>query len=119
MRTVVMLLNVVFLAFTCLVMLTDGFAAEPVYVVFSLLLVAVPLFTLTAAGKGVARRAAGFSNIVLAACILWAWIDQYPHPSEAGFVPYVVVAALTPLLSAGFLFFGGRNTRQPARPAAV
>ncbi|MGE5361384.1 MAG: hypothetical protein ACM3NQ_20395 [Bacteroidales bacterium] len=123
MKTMVVLFNVVFVAFTCLVMLTDGFATERVYVVFSLLLIAVPVFTVAAVGRSVGnvtRHAAELANIILVAFIAWAWIDQYPHPSEAGFLPYVILAVITPLLSAAFLLFGGRrSTKQPARPAAV
>ncbi len=117
MKTVVVLLNGVCLAFTCLVMLTDGFASDPVYVIFSLSLIAVPVFTLTAVARnagGWARRAAGLSNVVLAVFSIWAFVDQYPHPSEPGFVPYVTLIVLTPLLSATFLFL-----RREAAPTPV
>jgi len=119
MKTVIVLLNVVFLAFTCLVIFTDGFAAKPVYIVFSLLLIAVPIFTVISlnesAGAGT-RRMAGISNLLLTAFIVWAVIDQHPHPAEPGFVPYVVVTVLTPLLSAAVLLLGdlGRPASHPA-----
>ncbi len=123
MKTMVVLLNVVFLAFTCLVMLTDGFAAEPAYAVFSLLLIGVPIFTLTTIGRSVGggiRRATALFNFVLVGFIVWALVDQYPHPSEPGYVPYAALTVLTPLLTAAFLVLGGpRSTRQPAQPASI
>jgi len=117
MKTLMVVSNFVFMAFTCLVMLTDGPATEPAYIALSVLLVAVPIITVIAGlanvGAGV-RRAAGICNISVIIFIVWALIDQYPHPAESGFVPYVVVALLTPVLSAiVLLLLGNGGSRRP------
>jgi membrane-associated phospholipid phosphatase len=44
--------NLVMLAFTGLVMLTDGPATETGYVVFSLLMVAIPILSVVALSRG-------------------------------------------------------------------
>ena len=105
MRTVTLLFNVVSCLFTGVVVVTDGMSAEPAYVALMLLMVLMPVLTIyalvvSAAGAALAStRAAAIGNLVLLVFIGWALVDRYPHPDEPGFVPYVVVMLLTPVLS--------------------
>ena len=112
MRRVAVVLNVVFVVFTLFVIATDGPAAEPAYAVFIWLLLLIPLltvFTLLRPGIVKASRIAALLNILLLGAICWALFDQYPHPSEPGFIEYVALALGTPILSAVSLFHGGRT----------
>ncbi len=61
------------------------------------------------------ERGVANANVILLASLACAFVDQYPHPDESGFMAFVVVAAATPLLSAVVLFLGGRTAL--ARPA--
>ena len=115
MRAAAVVLDVVLVAFTCLVLATDGASREVPYIVFGFLLLAVP--TLSAAllvqtGRRRSDRASDASpamrrarhiavlcNVWLLATASWALYDQYPHPDEQGFVAYVTVVLLTPILS--------------------
>ena len=113
--------NLVMLAFTVMVMMTDGPATEFVYVIFGWLLLAIPsvsaalLIVRCVSGAGL-RIAAIVGNVVLLGFIGWALIDQYPHPNEGGFIPYVVVVAVAPILSIVALSRGGRRPALPAVP---
>ncbi|HNW61244.1 MAG TPA: hypothetical protein PKI62_16340 [bacterium] len=108
MKVLVLICNVISLAFTLFVLATDGAPTKPVYIFFGLCLILVPLFTiftltrtriLPARGALVSGLAAA-GNILLLAFVCWALIDQYPHPNEPGFIPYAVLILLTPALSA-------------------
>jgi hypothetical protein len=105
MRMLAIVCNVLSGIFTCLVVATDGMSREPAYALFTLLLIVVPLYTAYALASRVghasvpARRAAVVFNVVLLAGIAAAVVDQYPHPNEPGFVPYVLLMVFTPLLS--------------------
>lgn len=116
--------DVVLVAFTCLVLATDGASREVPYIVFAFLLLAVP--TLSAAllvrrGLNRSDRASDTSpamrrasqiavlcNVWLSATACWALYDQYPHPDEQGFVAYVTVVLLTPILSIVALLAGSK-----------
>ncbi len=121
MKTAAIICNVVMLAFTALVMLIDGPATEAVYVIFGLLLFAVPLLSVAvlllrrATGAG-PRVAAVAANAVLLGFICWALVDQYPHPAEEGYIPYVVVVTVTPILSIVALSRGGLRRVLPSEP---
>jgi len=119
MKALTVLCNVLLACFTCFVVVTDGVPTEFVYVVFSLLLVVIPVFTVWAlvrrppAGEAHSnvRLVTAVCNIVLLGLICWAFIDQYPHPSDPGFVPFVALAVLTPILSVITLLRGRRIKR--------
>lgn len=121
MKALTVLCNVVFLSFTALVLVTDGISRQPAYIVLTLLLMLVPLFTLivllTRSGESrpAEKNVAEIANLALLVLIGWAFMAQYPHPREAGFVPYLLLALFTPALSVAVLFFqrGGR----PAHPS--
>jgi hypothetical protein len=115
-RALAVLCNVVLAAATCLVLATEGAPKDAIYVVFTLLLMLIPLFTvfvlLRSRAEGTRPRPAGkagsttlghvavFANIVLLALICLAIVDQYPHPDEPGFLAFVALTVLTPILSA-------------------
>jgi hypothetical protein len=139
MKTVTVLCNIVWFGFVCLVLVTDGPPEGASYVVLTLLSLLTPLLTVVAvfrsgAGDGwlglhMRRKAFGEQgkiqkrssmssviNILAVACNLalfghlcWAFVSQYPHPKEEGYVAFVLLAVLTPLLSVVVLIRGGRN----------
>ncbi len=108
MKPLVLVCNIVSLAFTLLVLATDGLATKAIYIVFALLLILIPVFTLLAVARPgtfpakttTSVRLAGMGNLVLLAFVCWALVDQHPHPSEPGFLPYAALMILTPILSA-------------------
>lgn len=109
MKTLTLLCNIVLVVFTVVVNLTDGPAKETAYIIFTVLLVLVPLATVFALSRprlppGWLSRAVAISNLALMALVVWAIVDQYPHPAEPGFVEFIAVAVATPLLSAWMLF---------------
>jgi hypothetical protein len=122
--TAAVVCNIVLVAFTCFVLATDGVSREVPYIVFGFLLLAVP--TLSAAllvqralrhiegtpGASPAMRRASqvgvLCNVWLLVTACWAIYDQYPHPDEQGFLVYVAVVVLAPILSIVALLAGGK-----------
>ena len=129
MKLLAFISNVALFGFTCLVLMTDGMSREAVYIVLALLLLLVPVFNLfviwrngpilewpvfnrkkkTSEEKSNADRSSSirpalktatviFNVLLLGSCV-WAFADQYPHPRENGFVAYLLVVGLTPILS--------------------
>jgi hypothetical protein len=49
-------------------------------------------------------------NVWLLATACWAIYDQYPHPDEQGFLPYVAVVLLTPVFSIVALLAGSKRS---------
>ncbi len=141
MKTLVVLCNIVLFVFTCLVLVTDGPSDEMAYIIFTLLLLLIPILTVFAIVRrgsgtpggpegGVLSKAqarmgllsadrtplentAGICNLVLLGFVCWALVDQYPHPAEEGLVAFVVVTLLTPLLSAVVLLTHRRSSSRP------
>ncbi len=115
MKAVAVLCNVVLFLFTCLVLVTDGVPREMSYVVFSLVLLLIPAVTAFVLVRGASRTVmvlAAVCNVVLLARICWAYVQEYPHPSEPGFVPYMIVAVATPILSVVALLRAERTAGQ-------
>jgi hypothetical protein len=134
MKTLTVLCNVVLFGFTCLVLATDGAPTAAVYIIFTLLLMLIPVFTVFAitrsgAGDGgpnlhsrrktaeaqprtgvfssahtAIARVAAICNVVLLVFVCWAFVDQYPHPEEDGFIAFAALTVLTPILSGVMLF---------------
>ncbi len=127
MRVLAIVCNLVSVAFTLFVMATDGPPTKPIYVVFSALLLLVPALTMFALVRGgtgwgwlagskkapaagaALARAAAVCNMALVAFMGWALVDQHPHPSQKGFVAYVVMMLATPTLSAAVLLWSVRG----------
>ena len=117
MKIVALICNVVLFLFTCFVLITEGSSRQIAYIVLTLVLLLVPILNVVALSRsGVAavmRIAAIICNIVLAGIICWAFVDQYPHPDEGSVIAnillivYMLLVALTPILSAVVLFGGG------------
>ncbi len=110
MKILAALCNVAWFLFTCLVLLTDGFPTRIGYILATLLTLLVPLVTLAAlfprragnrptTGAAAARGAAIAGNVALLAYLMWVLLFLPPHPAEEGYVPYVVLAVLTPVVS--------------------
>ena len=121
MKTLTVLCNVVLFGFTCLVLAVDGAPTELPYIVLTVLMMLIPVFTVFAivrsggaASSGV-RRVAGICNVVLLIFICWALVEQYPHPEEDGVVAYTLLAVLTPILSMAVLLLGGRSASRRAQ----
>ena len=139
MKIVALICNIVLFAFTCFVLLTDGVSREAAYIVFTVLVVLIPILNVvvlfrSGAGDGwvglhmerkaleaqpktdafssrsiAMERAAAISNIVLLGFVCWALVDQYPHPEEDGVIAYALLVVLTPILSVVALFRSGRS----------
>lgn len=115
MKIMAIICNVVSFGFTCLVLVTDGPPQGAAYVVFSLLLLAVPILSVVVflrfSRSIIMKTAAGIGNIVLLGFTCWAIVSQYPHPEEEGVVAYTVLLVLTPLLSLAALLKKKRKDR--------
>lgn len=139
MKILAAICNVVSFGFTCLVLVTDGPPKEAVYIFFSLLHLLTPLLTLvvifrsgTSDGwlgfqmtkKGLKEQrtienpssmsttmniVAIICNIALLGFICWALASQPPHPEEEGFVAFVLVSVLTPILSVVAILHSGAS----------
>jgi hypothetical protein len=124
---VAVICNVVLLAFTGVVLVTDGVSREGPYVVFTLLLLLVPILSVVAlvrrggnrpdlgthdvpsSRSTVTKRVAVSSNLVWLAFSCWAIVDQYPHPADAGVIPFAVLVVVTPIVSLAALLGRGRR----------
>ena len=123
------ILNVVLFLFTCLILWTDGLSGEAVYLLLTLLLLLVPILNLLMISTGaksngwfntvvkrrepedqgkvenlsftgtIMKALVVTSNIILLGFSLWAFISQYPHPRESGFIAFIILLLLTPVLS--------------------
>ena len=58
---------------------------------------------------------AALGNIVLLGLVCLAIADQYPHPDEPGFLAFVALTVVTPILSALALVRNGSGTVRAAR----
>jgi len=114
MKIVAVIGNILLLAFTCMVLITDGPPQGGAYVAFALwslltLVVSSAVIGAQASGEGkpkprplavpAMRAAAVLCNIVFFGFVAWALVDQYPHPREVGFLPYVLLLVLVPILN--------------------
>jgi hypothetical protein len=144
MRIVAAICNVIWFGFTCLVLVTDGFPKEAGYILVSLLHLLTPLLTLVVIFRsgtsdgwlGLRMKREAFQeqrkidnpssmnttmkivaiicNIALLGFLCWALVSQPPHPEEEGFVAFVVVSVLTPILSVVVLFRIGAGDGWPS-----
>jgi amino acid transporter len=129
MKIAAIICNIVLFIFTCFVLITDGPAGEASYIVFTLLLLLVPIMNIVLMlrsrinnswstfnmrskvpeeqGKVDAppsiypfmKIIGVILNIVLTGFICWAIIDQYPHPKDPGFLIYMLLVIFTPIIS--------------------
>ncbi len=145
MKIVALLCNIGLFLFTCFVVLTEGRPKEAPYIVLTVWLLLTLIFSaveitrsgaregwLCLHGKGdtlegqnklegrssrstVSNIAAIVCNIVLLGFVCWALVDEYPHPREPGFIEFVVLMLLTPILNVVVLF-RSRTSRLQATP---
>ncbi|MBZ5590016.1 MAG: hypothetical protein LAO05_15790 [Acidobacteriia bacterium] len=137
MKTLTVLCNIVWFGFVCLVLVTDGLPEGAGYIVLTLLALLTPFLTVAAVlrsgagaewlgphpttkasgGQGRLEKRSSMSSIIknlavvcnlaLFGHLCWAFLSQYPHPKEEGYVAFVLLAALTPLLSVVVLIRSG------------
>jgi formate hydrogenlyase subunit 3/multisubunit Na+/H+ antiporter MnhD subunit len=136
MKLLAFICNVALLGFTGLVIMTDGMSRQAVYVVFTLWLLLVPIFNMVVLWRsGLVPGWTGFPgkeksqeekkstdspsfispamkitavicNVILLGSLVWVYVDQYPHPKEEGFIAYILVVLLTPVLSSVAILLG-------------
>jgi len=141
MKPLAFLCNVILSGFTCLVIFTDGMSVKTDYIVFTIFLLLVPLFNLFVFWRsGLAEGWTGFQgkkksldkeksignpsfispalriaavicNVILLGSCIWAFLNQHPHPREEGYIAYLLVVALTPVLSI-IAILQGRERKQ-------
>jgi hypothetical protein len=134
MKIVTIVCNVILSLFTCLVLATDGIPKDFIYIIFSLLLVLVPILSAVVisqskadnkwpglqekkealteqrntndktAGHSFMRVPAMIGNLVVLGAACLAIADQYPHPEEDGVLLYGALVILTPILSLVVMF---------------
>ena len=104
MRTLTVLCNAVLFVITCLIVATEGVPNKAAYLVFTLLLMMIPVFTVFAIVRSTTERVAAVCNVVLLGFVCWALADQYPPPEGVSVVVFAVFTALTLVLSAAVLF---------------
>jgi hypothetical protein len=123
MKIVAVICNVAFWGFFCMVMLTDG-PPKGTDILLSLIPFLMPILNvlvirvLPSPGR-VVKVVALVSNIVWLGLACWLIMDRYPsHPKEEGFIEYVALMALTPLLSAVAIY---RNLKvsEPPLPKPI
>ena len=142
MKIVAIVCNVVLFVFSGFLLLTEGPSKEAVYVLLAVLLLLVPVMNLVViSGNRATFSRTGIKsittpadeqsskgnkpsifpalkiiaiplNLVLIGLICWALIDQYPHPDESGFLFYVLVAILTPVISLFTVFYTRKLLKQ-------
>ena len=106
--------NLLLFLFTCFVLLTDGITKEAGYMIFTLLLLLVPILNAVLLFRDRTRPlyvklVAVISNIALIGFACWAIMDQHPHPKESGVIAYAVLILLTPILSLIAILAGRAN----------
>ncbi len=102
MKLVTALCNAVLFLFTLLVLAVDGPPTKAPYIIFTAIVVLTPALTLFALARerlDRVRKLAALGNVVMLGLFCWAFVDQYPHPDEQGFVAYTVLMVATPILS--------------------
>ncbi|OFV81642.1 MAG: hypothetical protein A2Y78_12480 [Acidobacteria bacterium RBG_13_68_16] len=136
--------NIVWFLFTCLVLVTDGPPQGAFYIVVTLLVLLTPLLTLvvifrSGAGDGwlglymkrkaveeqrkiddlssmgtIMKIVAIICNLALLGFVFWALVSQPPHPAEEGYIPFVLVSVVTPIVSVVGILRGGTSGRLAA-----
>ncbi len=131
MRLAAVVLNVLLLAFFCIVLVVDGFPKELSYIAYTLFFLLTLVFNVVVISRDAVRRTsvvvrnvAILCNVVFLIRSVWAFVQQYPHPKEDGFVAFVVLVATTPIFSmfvlvrsragSGWMGLGTRSTTSSA-----
>jgi len=123
MKTFAVICNVVMWGMFCLVTFTDGLPTGtdiiPSAFFFVMPVCNLVVIKLLASPSRSAILAALAGNVVWLGLACWLIIDRYPsHPEEEGLILYVVLMALTPLVSMVALALGLR-ARGPEPPPPI
>ena len=106
MKIVIIICNVVFWGFLCLVMLTDG-PPRGANIIWSLVFFLMPILNVAVirvipSATSVLKSSALVGNIVWLAVASWQIIQELPaHPKEEGLLEFVVLLALPPAAQRG------------------
>lgn len=122
MKILVVIFNIILFLFTLFVLATDGFPKQVGYILATLLVLLTPILSLAViflnrAGNGgvssitnILKIAAIICNIALIGYTCWAMM--LPHPEEGGYIPFIIISLLTPILNlVMFLFFVAPNQK--------
>ncbi len=107
--------NIILFFFTCFVLLTDGFPGEAAYIFFTVWILLTLILSSYVMSRdlsslsAVLKLVAIISNIVFLAFVFWALADQPAHPEEYGFITFVVLMVLTPVLNLIVLFYTSKD----------
>lgn len=119
MKIVAVICNVIFWGFFCMVMITDG-PPQGTDILWGVLPLVMPVLNvlvlrlLPSPGRA-ANLAAMIGNAVWLVLAVWVIAERYPsHPEEEGLLAYVVLLALTPLLSMVALYTKLKSARLQA-----
>ena len=113
MKIVAVICNIVLWGFFCMVMLTDGLP-QGADILLSLVPFLMPILNvlvirLLPSPSRILKVVALVGNIVWLGLAGWLIMERYPsHPEEEGLTAYVVLMALTPLLSAVAIYLNLR-----------
>ena len=114
MKTAALIADVVLFLFTFFVLLTDGFPKETAYIVFTVwilltLILSSYIFSRNLSSvSAIFKTAAVIFNIVFLAFAFWSFADQYSHPEEPGFLPFVLMIA-APVLNLLVLLYSRKD----------
>ncbi len=117
MKIMTVICNVVFWGFFCMVMLSDGPPKGPdiiwSLVPFLMPIVNVAVISVLSSPSRALKLAALVSNIAWLGLACWRIVQELPsHPKEEGLLEFVVLFALTPLISA-VAFYVKLRAREP------
>jgi hypothetical protein len=133
MRTAAIVCNVVVLTMTGVILLTEGVPRHARYLVLTLLVLLVPLFTavvlvrerIAPPGSStdsdrwstmtLTNRAVVLCNLVLLGASCWESVAQYPYPEGNSVIPFAVLTICAPILSLMALLGGGRRSMRERR----
>jgi hypothetical protein len=137
MGTAAIVCNIVLIAITGVIILTEGVPRDARYLVLTLLMLLVPLLSAVVlvrariAPQGpstdddrslaitLTNRAAVLCNLVLFGASCWAVVAQYPYPEGNSVIPFAVLTVCTPILSLMALLGGGRRAMREERQSTA
>ncbi len=136
MRRAAVICNIVLLAFTCLILMSEGIPREVPFLILTLLLLLVPILSLVVFLRGgmthheqsmrddsssmstFINRVAVFCNFVLVGFSSWAAVSQYPYPEGNEVIPFALLMVFTPIIRLVVLFRSGKR-KMPKQQRAI
>ncbi len=120
MKILTVICNVVFWVFFCTVILTDGLP-KGIAIIWSIVPFLMPMVNVAVIGilsspSRVLKLVVLVSNVVWLGLACWRILQELPsHPKEEGLLEFVVLFALTPLLSVAAIYISLRASEPTAR----